>query len=101
MLRYKQLKSRLRWPAQVRSQIGLSSCLLTSPLAPAATTLTGLHFLITSFAAVMLFWTGVLQRTHLPIRDLLYFALASNFSIVGEVYAATFPVASAWFTVWN
>ncbi|GAQ85838.1 Nucleotide-sugar transporter family protein [Klebsormidium nitens] len=48
-----------------------------------ATTLTGLHFLITSFAAAMLFWTGVLQRTHLPLRDLLYFALASNFSIVG------------------
>lgn len=48
-----------------------------------ATTLTGLHFGMTTIMTLALRWFGYVQRTHLPAAELAKFALCANFSIVG------------------
>ncbi|XP_068639832.1 UDP-rhamnose/UDP-galactose transporter 6 [Aristolochia californica] len=48
-----------------------------------ATTLTGLHFAMTTLMTVVLRWLGYIQASHLPFRELLKFVLFANFSIVG------------------
>ncbi len=49
----------------------------------AATTLTGLHFVMTTLMTVGLRFMGYIQPSHLPFLDLAKFALCANFSIVG------------------
>ncbi|KAJ7554279.1 hypothetical protein O6H91_06G133200 [Diphasiastrum complanatum] len=48
-----------------------------------ATTLTGLHFAMTTFMTLVLRCMGYIQPSHLPPLDLAKFALSANFSIVG------------------
>jgi hypothetical protein len=48
-----------------------------------ATTLTGLHFVMTTLMTVGLRCMGYIQPSHLPLLDLVKFALCANFSIVG------------------
>ncbi|XP_024529482.1 UDP-rhamnose/UDP-galactose transporter 4 [Selaginella moellendorffii] len=48
-----------------------------------ATTLTGLHFGMTTLMTLVLRFLGFIQPTHLPFVDLAKFALCANFSIVG------------------
>eukprot|EP00243_Klebsormidium_subtile_P003863 TRINITY_DN17494_c0_g1_i1.p1 TRINITY_DN17494_c0_g1~~TRINITY_DN17494_c0_g1_i1.p1 ORF type:complete len:341 (+),score=92.84 TRINITY_DN17494_c0_g1_i1:253-1275(+) len=48
-----------------------------------ATTLTGCHFLMTTFLSYILRWNGFIKDTHLPLMELLNFSLAANFSVVG------------------
>ncbi|CAM6035657.1 unnamed protein product [Sphagnum compactum] len=48
-----------------------------------ATTLTGLHFVMTTLMTVGLRCMGYIQPSHLPFLDLVKFALCANFSIVG------------------
>ncbi len=49
----------------------------------AATTLTGLHFSMTTLMTLVLRCMGYIQPSHLPLLDLVKFALCANFSIVG------------------
>lgn len=49
----------------------------------AATTLTGLHFAMTTLMTLVLRWLGYVQSSHLPFRELLKFVIFANFSIVG------------------
>lgn len=49
----------------------------------AATTLTGLHFTMTTLMTLVLRCLGYIQPSHLPALDLAKFALCANFSIVG------------------
>eukprot|EP00850_Spirogloea_muscicola_P020648 SM000222S06989 [mRNA] locus=s222:189013:191038:- [translate_table: standard] len=49
----------------------------------AATTLTGCHFLMTSLMMFALRCMGYIQPSHLPLWELLKFAITANFSIVG------------------
>jgi hypothetical protein len=53
------------------------------PLLPAATTLTGLHFVTTTIMTVVLRMLGYVQPSHLPLSELLKFVFFANFSIVG------------------
>ncbi|XP_068645502.1 UDP-rhamnose/UDP-galactose transporter 6-like [Aristolochia californica] len=48
-----------------------------------ATTLTGMHFAMTTLMTVILRWLGYIQASHLPFPELLKFVLFANFSIVG------------------
>ncbi|CAM6087190.1 unnamed protein product [Calypogeia fissa] len=48
-----------------------------------ATTLTGLHFTMTTLMTLVLRCLGYIQPSHLPALDLAKFALCANFSIVG------------------
>ncbi|KAJ7529820.1 hypothetical protein O6H91_15G067700 [Diphasiastrum complanatum] len=48
-----------------------------------ATTLTGLHFAMTTFMTLALRCMGYIQPSHLPPFDLAKFAIFANFSIVG------------------
>ncbi|XP_077231176.1 UDP-rhamnose/UDP-galactose transporter 6-like [Tasmannia lanceolata] len=48
-----------------------------------ATTLTGLHFAMTTLMTFVLRWLGYIQPSHLPLPELLKFVLFANFSIVG------------------
>ncbi|KAE8100377.1 hypothetical protein FH972_018284 [Carpinus fangiana] len=48
-----------------------------------ATTLTGLHFAMTTLMTLVLRWLGYVQSSHLPFPDLLKFVIFANFSIVG------------------
>lgn len=48
-----------------------------------ATTLTGLHFAMTTLMTLVLRWLGYIQPSTLPIRELLKFVIFANFSIVG------------------
>ncbi|KAL6984263.1 UDP-rhamnose/UDP-galactose transporter 6 [Sarracenia purpurea var. burkii] len=48
-----------------------------------ATTLTGMHFVTTTFMTAILRWLGYIQTSHLPMPELLRFVLFANFSIVG------------------
>lgn len=49
----------------------------------AATTLTGLHFAMTTLLTFFLKWLGYIQTSNLPLPDLIKFVLFANFSIVG------------------
>ena len=49
----------------------------------AATTLTGCHFLVTTVMMALLRLCGFIKPTSLPFPELLKFAFAANFSIVG------------------
>ena len=59
----------------------LMACTAASPLA--ATTLTGCHFLVTTVMMAALRLCGFIKPTSLPFSELLKFAFAANFSIVG------------------
>ncbi|KAL9239600.1 hypothetical protein vseg_013909 [Gypsophila vaccaria] len=48
-----------------------------------ATTLTGLHFVATTLMTIILRWLGYIQPSHLPLLELVKFAIFANFSIVG------------------
>lgn len=48
-----------------------------------ATTLTGLHFGMTTLMTFALRWSGYIQHSNLPPLELAKFALFANFSIVG------------------
>ncbi|CAK9234451.1 unnamed protein product [Sphagnum jensenii] len=48
-----------------------------------ATTLTGLHFSMTTLMTLVLRCMGYIQPSHLPVIDLIKFAICANFSIVG------------------
>ncbi|XP_054804710.1 UDP-rhamnose/UDP-galactose transporter 4-like [Prosopis cineraria] len=48
-----------------------------------ATTLTGLHFAMTTLLTTFLKWLGYIQTSSLPLPDLIKFVLFANFSIVG------------------
>ncbi|XP_078439083.1 UDP-rhamnose/UDP-galactose transporter 6-like [Wolffia australiana] len=48
-----------------------------------ATTLTGLHFMTTTFMTIVLRWLGLVQNTYLPAAELLKFVVFANLSIVG------------------
>ncbi|KAI9108624.1 hypothetical protein K1719_020271 [Acacia pycnantha] len=48
-----------------------------------ATTLTGLHFAMTTLLTIFLKWLGYIQTSSLPLPDLMKFVLFANFSIVG------------------
>lgn len=52
-------------------------------LLPAATTLTGLHFVTTTLMTIVLRMLGYIQPSHLPLSELLKFVFFANFSIVG------------------
>jgi len=60
----------------------LSSFKYDLPL-PAATTLTGLHFVTTTLMTYILKMLGYIQPSHLPFPELLKFILFANFSVVG------------------
>jgi hypothetical protein len=64
-------------------RILLRFCLSWPPILFAATTLTGLHFVMTTLMTVGLRCMGYIQPSHLPFLDLVKFALCANFSIVG------------------
>jgi len=49
-----------------------------------ATTLTGLHFAMTTLMTLVLRWLGYVQPSHLPFSELLKFVIFANFSIVGS-----------------
>eukprot|EP01018_Ginkgo_biloba_P000589 Gb_09916 [translate_table: standard] len=48
-----------------------------------ASTLTGLHFMMTTLMTIVLRWMGYIQPSHLPILELVKFVICANFSIVG------------------
>eukprot|EP00249_Psilotum_nudum_P018737 c26938_g1_i1 orf=470-1483(-) len=48
-----------------------------------ATTLTGLHFSMTTLMTIVLRCMGYIQPTHLPSNDIVKFAICANVSIVG------------------
>ncbi|ONK76908.1 uncharacterized protein A4U43_C02F1140 [Asparagus officinalis] len=48
-----------------------------------ATTLTGLHFATTTVMTAALRWFGYIQPSHLPLPELMKFAVFANLSIVG------------------
>lgn len=48
-----------------------------------ATTLTGLHFGMTTLMTLVLRWLGYIQKTRLPAFEVAKFALCANISIVG------------------
>jgi hypothetical protein len=48
-----------------------------------ATTLTGMHFTMTTLMTLVLRWLGHIQPSHLPTAELAKFALYANFTIVG------------------
>lgn len=49
----------------------------------AATTLTGLHFAMTTIMTLLFKWLGYIQPSHLPVSNLIKFVLFANLSIVG------------------
>ncbi|XP_064970669.1 UDP-rhamnose/UDP-galactose transporter 5-like isoform X2 [Musa acuminata AAA Group] len=48
-----------------------------------ATTLTGLHFAMTTIMTLLFKWLGYIQPSHLPLSNLIKFVLFANLSIVG------------------
>ena len=51
--------------------------------ASAATTLTGLHFAMTTLMTLVMKWLGYIQPSYLPLPELVKFAFFANLSIVG------------------
>ncbi|KAJ3701019.1 hypothetical protein LUZ61_004724 [Rhynchospora tenuis] len=48
-----------------------------------ATSLTGMHFVTTTIMTLVFRWLGLIQPSHLPMSEVLKFALFANLSIVG------------------
>eukprot|EP00267_Zea_mays_P044449 XP_020396641.1 UDP-rhamnose/UDP-galactose transporter 5 isoform X2 [Zea mays] len=48
-----------------------------------ATTLTGLHFAMTTLMTLVMKWLGYIQPSYLPLPELVKFAFFANLSIVG------------------
>ena len=51
--------------------------------ASTATTLTGLHFAMTTLMTLVMKWLGYIQPSYLPLPELVKFAFFANLSIVG------------------
>ncbi|MED6158936.1 UDP-rhamnose/UDP-galactose transporter 6, variant 2 [Stylosanthes scabra] len=74
------------WMFNVVSSVGIiivNKALMANYGFTFATTLTGLHFITTTFLTSILKGMGYIQSTQLPVSDLIKFVLFANFSIVG------------------
>ncbi|XP_020582254.1 UDP-galactose transporter 2-like [Phalaenopsis equestris] len=76
------------WAMNVISSVGIimANKQLMSPAGFAftfATTLTGLHFSVTAFVGFISYATGYSASKHVPLWELLWFAIVANTSITG------------------
>ncbi|KAK4774883.1 hypothetical protein SAY86_009818 [Trapa natans] len=74
------------WMFNVVSSVGIiivNKALMATYGFSFATTLTGLHFAMTTLMTAVLRWLGYIQSSHLPLQELLKFVIFANFSIVG------------------
>ncbi|ONM24898.1 nucleotide sugar transporter-KT 1, partial [Zea mays] len=65
-------KSKLLLCRKIQSACLVLICSL--PFAPTATTLTGLHFAMTTLMTLVMKWLGYIQPSYLPLPELVKFA---------------------------
>ncbi|KAJ8484545.1 hypothetical protein OPV22_017030 [Ensete ventricosum] len=74
------------WMFNVVTSVGIimvNKALMATHSFSFATTLTGLHFAMTTIMTLLFKWLGYIQPSHLPLSNLIKFVLFANLSIVG------------------
>ncbi|WOL14694.1 UDP-galactose transporter 2 [Canna indica] len=74
------------WMFNIVTSVGIimvNKALMATHRFTFATTLTGMHFAMTTLLTLVFRWLGYIQPSHLPLSNLIKFVLFANLSIVG------------------